>query len=237
METFKEALKRECNKSGIELNEKAIDKLNQYKELLLEWNEKMNLTAITEENDIIHKHFIDSLAIAKYIKKDDSVIDIGTGAGFPGIPIAIYFNSEIKLTLVDGLNKRLIFLEEVVNKLELKNINIIHARAEELGRDTFHREKYDVVVSRAVASLNILSEYNMPFVKLNGIAIFMKGSNIDEELETAKSAILKLSGHIEEVDRYIIQENIEHCNIIIRKIKKISELYPRHGSKIKKSPL
>ena len=188
-------------KEIMNIDEEKVKKFQKYKDLLLEWNNKINLTAITEENEIILKHFIDSCTILKYIEDNQKIIDIGTGAGFPGIPLKI-MNKSLEITLVDSLNKRVNFLNEVINELELENIEGIHARAEDLGRDNNYREKYDVATSRAVANLSTLLEYLMPFVKVNGICICMKGPNIEEELNEAKKAINELSGKLEEVHNF-----------------------------------
>ena len=150
---FKLSLKEEAKKNGLELTDSMLDKFEIYKDLLLLWNEKINLTAITDEYEIIMKHFIDCLEIVKYIKNGENIIDVGTGAGFPGLVIAIYFEDKVNITLLDALNKRLIFLQEVIEKLHLKNIKIVHGRAEEIPRKQEYRECYDIVVSRAVANL------------------------------------------------------------------------------------
>lgn len=164
-EQFTKRLIEESKKYDIVLSmEKAI-RLYQYKELILEWNEKVNLTAITEENQIIVKHFIDSLLLVKHINRGDSIIDIGTGAGFPGIVLAIYFEGGVKITLLDSLNKRVSFLENVISKLNIKNIKSVHGRAEEMSHIEEYREKYDIAVARAVAPLNILLEYMSGYIK------------------------------------------------------------------------
>ena len=186
-EQFKNLLGKELNALSIEIFDVQAKQFYTYMNLLVEWNKKINLTAITEANEIVTKHFVDSLIISKYLQESKNVMDIGTGAGFPGIPLKI-INKDINMDLVDSLNKRIIFLNEVIAQLGLININSIHSRAEDLARISKYREKYDVVVSRAVARLNILLEYMMPFVKVGGICICMKGSNIDE-LEEAKKAI------------------------------------------------
>lgn len=237
MSEFKIKLKEKAKEKNIDLNEVMLDKFEKYMQLLIEWNEKMNLTAITEEDEIIEKHFIDSLSLVSSVKEKDKVADIGTGAGFPGIPLAIYFNSNIYLTLVDGLNKRLIFLEEVIKQLDLKNIKIKHSRAEELGRDNEYREKFDIICSRAVASLNVLLEYTIPLLKKDGKALIMKGSNVQEEITQAKNAMEKLNCKIKGINNYIIMGDNERSNIIIVKQQATSSIYPRHGSKVKKQPL
>ena len=154
--------------------------------LLLEWNEKINLTAITEPKEVILKHFIDSATIIKYIEDNMKVVDVGTGAGFPGIPLNI-MNSKANYVLVDSLNKRINFLNEVINNLQLNNINTVHSRIEDFGKD--NKESFDIATSRAVASLNILLEYLLPLVKVGGICICMKGSNVKEEIGNSKKAL------------------------------------------------
>ena len=197
-EQFKILLEKEVNTLSIEINDAQIKQFYIYMNLLIEWNKKMNLTAITEESEIIRKHFIDSLIVSKYLRANEKVMDIGSGAGFPGIPLKIA-NENLNMDLVDSLNKRITFLNEVINNLDMKNIKAIHSRAEDLARIEEYRERYDVVVSRAVAKLNVLLEYMMPFVKIGGICICMKGSNIDE-LEEAKKAIDVLGGKIEKIE-------------------------------------
>lgn len=235
-EKFKTMLNTELNYLSINLSDKKLEQFYTYMNLLIEWNKKMNLTAIVEENDIIIKHFLDSLTISKYINSNHKIMDIGTGAGFPGIPLKIVYES-ININLVDSLNKRIIFLNEVINTIDLKNISAIHSRAEDLARVEEHREKYDIVVSRAVAKLNILLEYMMPFVKVGGTCICMKGSNIDE-LEEAKKAINVLGGKIEKVEEIILPNtDIKRNNIIIKKINNIPKEYPRKAGIPTKSPI
>ena len=178
-EEFYMKMKQKAEEIDINLTVEQLWKFYSYMELLIEWNEKINLTAIIEPEEIILKHFIDSLTIYKYIEKDNKVVDVGTGAGFPGIPLKIA-NPELKITLVDSLNKRLIFLQDVINKLQLKNVEIIHARAEDFGQNKKFREKFDIATSRAVANLSTLSEYLIPLVKLNGKCICMKAGDADQ---------------------------------------------------------
>lgn len=237
---FKNILKSESEKIGIILTDKQLINFEMYKDLLLEWNEKMNLTAITKEYEVIMKHFIDCLEVVKYIDKNSNIIDVGTGAGFPGIVIAIYFGEDIKLTLLDSLNKRLLFLNEVVEKLEFKNINIVHGRAEEIASKEEFREKYDVVVSRAVANLSVLLEYDSPYIKVDGKCLLMKGDNVEEEIKNAKKALKILNCNI--TNKYIYSYNVneEEYKRIILDIKKCDATpknYPRNYGKIKKNPL
>ena len=229
--------KQKLEEYNIEINDEQIEKFDLYMKLLLEWNEKINLTAITEKDDIILKHFVDSLTILKYVDKRDKIIDIGTGAGFPGIPIKI-MNEKANITLLDSLNKRINFLNIVINELKLDNIVAIHGRAEELARNKAHREKYDVAVSRAVANLSTLTEYMLPFVKVGGKCICMKGANVKEEIDKAKNAIKKLGGQIEIVDNFYLSENDNERNIvIIKKIKETEPKYPRKAGIPSKEPL
>ena len=229
--------KQKLEEYNIEINDEQIEKFDLYMKLLLEWNEKINLTAITEKDDIILKHFVDSLTILKYADESDKIIDIGTGAGFPGIPIKI-MNEEANITLLDSLNKRINFLNIVINELKLDNIVAIHGRAEELARNKTHREKYDVAVSRAVANLSTLTEYMLPFIKVGGKCICMKGANVKEEIDKAKNAIKKLGGQIEIVDNFYLSENDNERNIvIIKKIKETEPKYPRKAGIPSKEPL
>ena len=234
---FNEKLEKMANQININLKKDEIIKFKSYMNLLLEWNKKINLTAITDEDDIILKHFIDSLSIIKYLKDNKSIIDIGSGAGFPGIPIKI-FEKDIEMTLMDSLNKRVIFLNEVIEKLKLQNIVAIHSRAEDLARDVNYREKYDIAVSRAVANLSTLSEYMLPFVKVGGKCICMKGANIEEEKNLAENAIMKLGGKIISVENFKLANSDNERNIIIiEKVNKTDTKYPRKAGVPGKDPL
>ncbi len=234
---FQEKLKKECEKMQIDIKENQIEKFYIYMNLLLEWNQKINLTAITDCDEIIIKHFIDSLTICKYLKKDSSVVDVGTGAGFPGIPLKI-IREDLNIILVDSLNKRIRFLEEIIEKLELKKIKAIHSRAEEFGRNIKYREKFDYATSRAVANLSILSEYLMPLVKIKGKVISMKGSTIDEELEESKKAINVLGGKVLEIDEFNLpSSDIKRNVVIIEKIKNTPNKYPRKAGTPAKEPI
>lgn len=184
-----ETLKRGLKELKIELNEDQIQQFVTYYEVLVEWNSFMNLTAITEFQEVIIKHFLDSLALVNAVdlRKTESVIDIGTGAGFPGIPLKIAY-PHLKITLLDSLNKRIKFLNEVIQKLNLRDIETIHGRAEDFAKQAVYREQYDLCVSRAVANLSSLSEYCLPYVKVNGQFIPYKSGNIDEEVKEAKKS-------------------------------------------------
>lgn len=234
-EVFSKELKNKAQQINIVLEEKQIENFYKYMNLLLEWNEKMNLTAITEPNEVILKHFIDSLTIANLIEKGQKVIDVGTGAGFPGIPLSIV--KEENITLLDSLNKRITFLEEVINKLELKNIKAIHSRVEEFAKNKKERESYDIATSRAVAPLNVLLEYLLPLVKLNGICICMKGSN-KEEIEEAQNALKILGGEIEKIEKITLPESdITRNIIIVKKVKETPSKYPRKPGTPSKEPI
>lgn len=227
---------RELN---INIEEEDIDSFEIYKEMLKEWNQKINITSITDDEEIDIKHFLDSMTplVTNLFNGKKRLIDIGTGGGFPGLPLKI-INKDLNVTLLDSLNKRIIFLNEVINKLELKDIEAIHGRAEELSIKPLYREKFDIAISRAVASLNTLSEYCMPFVKVGGHFISMKGPEIDEELESSNNAIKVLGGKI--VDTQLInipESDIVHSLIIIEKIKETPTKYPRGGGKPRKNPL
>lgn len=237
---FKNILYNEAKKIGIELCDQKIEQFEMYKNILIEWNKKVNLTAITDDYQIIMKHFIDCLEIVKYIDENSKVIDVGTGAGFPGIVIAIYFGSSVEVTLVDSLNKRINFLEEIKNILRLENITIIHARAEELALKEEHREKYDFVVSRAVAPLNILLEYDVPFLKVNSKCLLLKGNNASEEIKNSQNALKILNSKISNIYEYsysVWDEEYSRKVVEIIKNKPTSNKYPRNFGKIKKKAL
>ena len=234
MEDFKKDF---CLYFEEEIDDNKIQKFYDYMNLLVEWNKKINLTAITEEKDIILKHFVDSLTVLKYIKENKSIVDVGTGAGFPGIPLAI-MNDSLKITLVDSLNKRINFLNEVCSKIKLKNTKAIHSRAEEFGQDNNYRESYDIAISRAVSNLTVLAEYLLPLVKVGGKIICMKGPDIEEELKQEKSAIDILGGKFERCDNFCLPKSYISRNIIIiNKIKETPKKYPRKAGTPVKTPL
>lgn len=235
-EIFSEELEIKAKQIEIELTKEQIEKYYNYMNLLLEWNEKINLTAIIEPREIILKHFVDSLTIAKYIKDDEKLIDVGTGAGFPGIPLSIV-KENTDIVLLDSLNKRINFLEEVKENLKLENITTIHGRAEEFGKNKKERETYDIATSRAVAPLNILLEYLLPLVKVGGKAICMKGSNI-EEIENAKNALEILGGQIEKIEEITLpNSDIKRNIIIVKKVKNTPSKYPRKPGTPSKEPI
>lgn len=219
------------------LNDRQIEQFEDYKKLLISWNEKINLTAITDEDQIVLKHFIDSLTISKFIDDNSRIIDVGTGAGFPGIPLKIY-NDTLKVTLVDALNKRIAFLDEAIQNLKLNEICAIHSRAEDLARVNGQRECYDYAVSRAVANLSTLVEYLLSFVKVGGECICMKGPNIEDEIDNSKNAIEILGGKIEKVERLVLPDSDMIRNIIIiKKIRRTDFKYPRKAGIPVKKPL
>lgn len=227
----------ECvNKLGIEISDFQLNQLKKYYELLIEYNNKINLTAIVNKEDVYLKHFYDSLTLFKAVdlNKIETMCDVGSGAGFPGIVIKILF-PKIKITLIDSLNKRILFLKDVIKKLNLKEIEAIHQRAELFALS--NREKYDLVTARAVAPLNVLSELCIPLVKKNGYFIAMKGNN-KEELNTSEDAIKKLGGSITKIINFIlIFENSNRTLIKIKKVNLTSKKFPRKYSDIKKNPL
>lgn len=232
-------LKNKLSQLLIDYSESQIEKLLKYYEMLIEKNKVMNLTAITEFDEVVEKHFIDSLSIVRIIdtKKVHNIIDVGTGAGFPGIPVKIMF-PHIKVTLIDSLNKRVNFLNEVIENLELSDIEAYHGRAEDYGRDKKFREKYDVCVSRAVANLASLSEYCMPFVKPDGYFISYKAGDCEEEIDNSKNAIKILSGKIEKVEKFSLPNSeISRSFIKIKKIKNLSNKYPRKSGIPSRNPL
>lgn len=234
---FEEEMSKKSKILGVRFSVEQIDEFYKYMNLLIEWNEKMNLTAITEPKEIILKHFIDSLTILKYIDDNSKLVDVGTGAGFPGVPLSI-MNPTLKITLVDSLNKRLIFLQEVVKELNLKNIEIVHARAEEFGQNKNYREKFDIATSRAVANLATLSEYLVPLVKIGGKIISMKASNAKEEINDAQKAIEVLGGKIEKIEEFDLPESdIGRTIIIIDKNKCTPAIYPRKAGTPAKEPI
>lgn len=232
----KDEFLKELEKLNIKLDESKLSKLDRYYELLIIWNEKINLTAITDKEEVYLKHFYDSLTLIKAIDLNDnlSLCDIGTGAGFPGIVLKICFPN-LNITLVDALEKRIKFLNKVIKELDLKDITAIHARAEDYAKDA--REKFDIVTSRAVAKLNILNELCIPLVKVNGYFIPMK-ANIDKEIDTAKSSLDKLNSKIENIISFKLPKEESIRNIIkIKKEKQTNNKYPRNFGKISKNSL
>lgn len=233
---FLEFMKEECEKNNIQISNEEIEKLYIYMKEILEWNEKVNVTAIKDEKEFIVKHFIDSLTIEKYIANGEKVLDIGTGAGFPGIPIKITKNKS-HVDLVDSVNKKLNVIRDIIPKIKVEDIECIHTRAEDLAKNVKYRESYDVVTSRAVANLTTLVEYMLPFAKVGGKIICMKGPNVEEELTESKKAISILGGKIEQIENINIDSDYERNIIIIKKEKPTPKQYPRGQGKPLKEPI
>lgn len=226
-------------KMSIQLNKEQLIQFQKYYELLVEWNKVMNLTAITEYKEVVDKHFIDSLSIEKAVDLNiiEKVIDVGTGAGFPGIPLKIVY-PHLKITLLDSLNKRINFLNVVISKLKLENIEAIHGRAEDIAKDKKYREQFDISVSRAVANLSTLSEYSLPFVKVGGLFISYKAEKADEEIKKAEKAVSVLGGKIEKIIKFQLPEtDIGRTLVKINKIKTTAKRYPRKAGLPSKEPL
>lgn len=241
VDLFERLMREELSEFSIELSELQLHQFYQYFELLVEWNKVMNLTTITEMEDVVTKHFVDSLSLVKVLpdlkSEQVQILDMGTGAGFPGIPLKIVF-PELEITLLDSLNKRINFLNEVIKQLGLKKIKAVHGRAEDYGRDREYREKYDYCVSRAVANLSTLSEYCMPYVKIGGAFIPYKSGKIEEELNQAKGAVKLLGGKIEEVITFMLPKtDVERSFIVVRKKEGTSKKYPRKAGLPGKEPL
>ena len=237
LKEFSNKIKQLSSQINIELTNNQAEKFYHYMNTLLEWNEKINLTAITEPNDIIIKHFVDSLTISKYIEVNKSLIDIGTGAGFPGIPLGL-IRVDSNILLVDSLNKRINFLESVCDTLKLNNIKAKHARVEELAHNNVYREKFDYATSRAVAPLNVLMEYMLPFIVKGGKCICMKGSNAANEIEESKKAVEMLGGTIEKIEEFTLPNtDINRTIIIVKKINETPKKYPRKPGTPSKEPI
>lgn len=231
-------LKNEAEKFNIKLSDKKLDKFSTYAKLLIEWNEKINLTAITDEEGITIKHFLDSLSVFQVMPENAAtVIDVGTGAGFPGVPMKIA-DDKLKVTLLDSLAKRVNFLEEVLKRLSLKDIEAFHGRAEDFGIKKDFREQFDIAVARAVAALPVLLEYCLPFVKVDGTFIAMKGFDIKEELKESQKALKVLGGEIVDVREFTLynSEN-KRCIVMIKKYRQTPSNYPRKSGKPTKSPI
>mgnify|MGYP001578908699 CR=1 FL=1 len=236
---FYSLMKTAADEVNIEFNEDIYNKFIKYMRLVQEWNEKINLTAIIEDEEFIKKHFIDCIKAFKSdeLKNAKTVIDVGTGAGFPGLPIAI-LREDIQVTLLDSLNKRINFLNIVIRELGLKNVNTIHSRAEDGARNKELREKFDIATSRAVANMAVLSEFCLPYVKVSGYFVALKGPAIEEELESSKKALEVLGGNLLRVDKTLIEDtDLNHNIVIVKKIKSCPKTYPRKAGTVTKKPI
>lgn len=235
-EEFKKEFISELNKNNLIVEEKKIKLFYKYMKEIIEWNDKINVTAITDEKEFIRKHFIDSLTISKYIEDGEKVVDIGTGAGFPGIPLKI-LNDNSKITLIDSVNKKLNVIRDITKDMELPNLEIIHTRAEDLANNELYRESFDIATTRAVSNFTTIMEYMLPFVKVGGRAICMKGPNFKEELENAQKAIETLGGSVESLETQVVSGDFERNVIIVKKIKNTPKKYPRGQGKPLKEPI
>jgi len=226
-------------KHNVILNEFQVKKFRTYYDLLVEWNEKVNLTAITEQKDVYLKHFYDSITPSFYFnfEKERTICDIGAGAGFPSIPLKICF-PHLQITIVDSLKKRIHFLTHLIEELQLSNVQLIHSRAEDVGKLKQYRESFDIVTARAVARMAVLSEYCLPLCKIGGTFLALKGSNSEEELLNAKKAIAVLGGEVVENNVFHLPiENSERSIIRIKKMKKTKKIYPRKAGTPAKNPI
>lgn len=234
---FKDFFIKELNENKLEVySDEIIKKFYNYMVAILEWNEKINLTAIKEPKEFIVKHFIDSLTISRLVADKKRIIDIGTGAGFPGVPLKIV-NEELDVTLVDSVNKKLNVIKDAATKSNITGLNIVHSRIEDLANQQEYREKFDVVTSRALANMSTLVEYTIPFLKIGGVAICMKGPNFKDELDDAKNAIRILGGELVSIESLNVGEEYERNIIIIKKVKNTPKAYPRANGKPLKEPI
>ena len=235
----KEILNKKMEEIGIQLSDMQTEQFLTYYDMLIERNKVMNLTAITEYDDVVEKHFVDSVSLIKALDAEEvkNVIDIGTGAGFPGIPLKIVF-PHLKVTLLDSLNKRIKFLNDVIGTLELENIETIHGSAEDFAKQEIYREQYDLCVSRAVANLATLSEYCLPYVKVGGYFISYKSGEIEEELQQSKRAVSILGGTLGDVIKFALPgTDIARSFVKIKKVKNTGKKYPRKAGLPSKEPL
>ena len=238
---FKEKITSAVGELGINLSDTQVDQFYDYYEILIQWNKVMNLTGITELSDVVYKHFTDSLSLVKVVEglgeEERSLIDVGTGAGFPGIPLKIVF-PKLSVVLLDSLNKRIKFLQEVIEQLNLKEIRAVHGRAEDFGQQKDYREKFDYCVSRAVANTSTLVEYCIPFVKVGGAFIACKSGKIEEEMKKGKKAAEILGGEVECVKQFILNgTDAERDLLVIRKKNKTDRKYPRKAGMPGKEPV
>jgi len=232
-------MNQSSNNEGLQFSEKKYEQFMKYKDLIKEWNEKVNLTAIKEDEEIVKKHFIDSIKVFKFkeLKNAKNIIDIGTGGGFPGIPMKI-IKPEINIVLLDSLNKRINFLNIVIQELQLERIKAIHGRAEDFGKDINYREQFDLCVSRAVAKLSSLSEYCLPYVKVGGYFISYKSGKVQEELDMSVNAFQILGAELKEVSEFMLPNtDIERTLVVLQKKATTPNKYPRSAGKPSKDPL
>lgn len=224
---------------GLDVSDKMLNDFRVYRDILVEWNQKMNLTGIEDEREVYVKHFIDSVSAVKkgYVKDGMSIIDVGTGAGFPGLPLRICLNNT-KVTLLDSLNKRINFLQEVSKSVDIDDIEFIHGRAEDFGKNPKYREQYDIATARAVAGLPVLMEFCVPFVKVGGYFVCLKGPNADLELEESKKAMEILGVEfIEKIDVVLPDVDLKHNILVFKKTNNTPEKYPRKAGKPVKTPI
>ncbi|KGJ48471.1 16S rRNA methyltransferase [Clostridium sp. NCR] len=237
--TNADTLKKGIEDLGLKCSDETIDKFSKYREILVEWNQKMNLTGIEEEKEVYIKHFLDSVAAVKkgYIKDGMSIIDVGTGAGFPGLPLRICLENS-KVTLLDSLNKRINFLSEVCTNINIDDIELIHGRAEDFGKDEKYREQYDIATARAVAGLPILMEFCVPFIKVGGYFVCLKGPNADTELEESRKAMEVLGlEFVEKIDVELPEIELKHNIVVFKKVNSTPAKYPRKAGKPVKTPI
>lgn len=233
---FENIFKKECIKNNINIIEEKIELFYDYMKYLLDWNEKINLTAIKDEKEFIIKHFVDSLTISELVGDNKRIIDVGTGGGFPGIPLKLS-KENLNVTLIDSVNKKIMVLNDIINKMNLENIEALHVRAEDLAQNREYRESFDIAVSRAVSNMNTLVEYLLPFVKVGGYVICMKGPGYEEELNSSKNAISILGGKVEEIKELQINDELVRNIVIIKKIKNTNSKYPRGQGKPLREPI
>ncbi len=236
LKEFKEIFINESKDLNLEINDKQLELFYKYMNGIIDWNDKINVTAITDEKMFIVKHFVDSLAINKFVAQAKSIIDIGTGGGFPGIPLKI-MNYDKKVTLIDSVNKKLNVIRDITKDMDLGELEILHSRAEDLASKQEYRETYDIATTRAVSNFSTILEYMLPFIKVGGYAICMKGPNYTEEFEEAKVAIEVLGGKFDSIERLNVGNELERNIIVIKKVKNTPKKFPRGQGKPLKEPI
>ena len=232
---FKVFFQEELEKNNLNTNIN-FEYFYKYMKEILEWNEKINLTAIKDEKEFVVKHFIDSLTIVDFVSNTSKVIDVGTGAGFPGIPLKINYN-DLEITLLDSVNKKIMVLDDIISKLNFNNVQTIHSRVEDIAHMELYREQYDIATSRAVSNLTTLVEYLLPLVRVGGKVICMKGPSYEQEIEESRNAINILGGKIDEVISFNIDDKLERNIIVIEKVKTTPKKYPRNSGLPLRKPL